>query len=102
MKKSIAYIFYFLWALISSGIISCKKFMEIPPPTSQLETPSVFSSGADATGALTAIYTLMESLTESYNMALNTGMLGDVLTNNSSNTYLVEYYTNSMQANNIN
>ncbi len=83
-------------------ILSCKKFVDIPPPTTELLTSNVFANQSAATAALTGIYTQMESLTESYNLANNNGMLADELTNYSTVNTFIEYYSNSLRATDIN
>jgi hypothetical protein len=73
----------------------CKKFVEIPPPTSQLVTASVFNNNASASSALTVIYAQMFGL-QSSTMALSTGLLGDELTSNASSGTNFQEYTNAM------
>ena len=91
IRRSI-WIFFVIFT-VSAG---CKKFVQIGPPTTQLATSSVFSSNAAATSAQIAIYIPMWN--ESYNMAAATGLLGDELTNYSTNVTPVQYYTNAMSA----
>jgi starch-binding outer membrane protein, SusD/RagB family len=86
----------FLTGLLTTA---CTKFLQIPPPQTQLVTASVFNNNEAATSALTNIYSQMMTNTESSTMAINLGLLSDELTNyyNSNATY-VQYYTNSMAA----
>lgn len=90
------------WAIVSSLIISslteCKKFVEIPPPQTQLVTASVFTNDASATSALTNIYTQMFNNSESYLISQANSLLSDELTNYSKVTYLTQYYMNAMVA----
>jgi starch-binding outer membrane protein, SusD/RagB family len=79
-------------------IASCKKFVEIPPPTTELVTSSVLNNAATATGAQTVIYSQMVANKESLLMAFYTGLLGDELTNYSTNPPYVEFYKNAMTA----
>src|SRR5579859_119805 len=85
-----------LFFLIVACTIGCKKFVQIGPPTTQLATASVFSSGAAATAAQIAIYVKM--FNESWNMAQAGGLLSDELTNYSTATTQLQYYANAMTA----
>ena len=79
--------------------MGCKKFVEIPPPVTQLGAPSVFSNSAAATAALTAIYSEMQN--ESFNMSSSCGLLSDELTNYSTSSITnIQKYTNSLKASN--
>jgi hypothetical protein len=86
-----------LISVLIIGVTSCKKFVQISPPTTELVTANVFSDNASATAAQIAIYSKMVG-SESANMALLTGLLGDELTNYSSNVEYVQFYTNAMTA----
>ncbi len=77
---------------------SCKKFIEIPPPTTQLITSTVFSNDAAATSAMLAIYKLMVSNGESLNMSKNNGLVADELTNYSSSPFSLGPYRNALNA----
>jgi hypothetical protein len=77
------------------GLNACKKFVQIPLPTSQLVTATVFSDNITATAAQLAIYTKMSG--ESYKMAASCGLLSDELKNYSANALSLQYYTNSLQ-----
>jgi hypothetical protein len=79
-------------------LFGCKKFVEIPPPVTQLVTASVFNNSTTATSAQTSIYTQMASNAESYWLALYSGLLADELTNYSTATNMEDYYTNAMNA----
>lgn len=83
-----------LFALISS----CKKFVEIAPPQTQLVTASVFNNSASATAALTNIYTQMYRNVESYYISQANGLLSDELTNFSTVLPQTHYYMNAMVA----
>jgi hypothetical protein len=76
----------------------CKKFVEIPPPVTQLVTASVFNNSTTATSAQTTIYTQMATNGESYSLALYCGLLGDELTNYSTDINIEDYYANAMNA----
>lgn len=53
--------YYLLWTclLFSCCIISCKKFVQVPLPVTQLVAQSVYSSNSTAAAALTGIYQTM-------------------------------------------
>jgi hypothetical protein len=77
----------------------CKKFVQTDPPATQLVTASVFNNNATATAAQIGIYIQMASNNESSNMEIRTGLLGDELTNYTSNTNAYyAFYTNAMTA----
>jgi hypothetical protein len=52
----------FIAILLLSSAISCKKFIDVDPPLTQLLTPDVFNNDNTATAALTSIYAQMSSL----------------------------------------
>lgn len=97
-KKASAFRVLFLTILVMGVFGSCKKFVEIPPPTSQLVTASVFNNNAAASSALTVIYAKMFSNEESVSMEESTGWLGDELTGYATNGLDFEEYTNAMVA----
>lgn len=80
---------------------SCKKFISTSPPSNILSTQSVFNDVATATSAQTYIYTQMEKNTESYNLSMLTGLLGDELKTWSTSSELIQHYTNSMTPENV-
>ena len=86
--------------LIIPIINSCKKYLEIPPPTTQLVTDSVFNNGASATSAQLAIYAMMVNDDESSSISYENGLLSDELTNYNTNPNYLSYYINAMAANN--
>ena len=87
-----------LFLLSFSLLVSCKKFVEIPPPSTELLSSGVFVNQSAATAAQTQIYTTMESLSESYNAAAQEGLLADELTNYSTDIPFREFYSNSMKS----
>ncbi len=91
-------LFLFIFLLLA---FSCKKFVEIPPPTTEILASNVFVNQDAATAAQTAIYTGMATKQESYSIANQNGMLADELTNYSSAVTYKEFYTNSMAAKDI-
>jgi hypothetical protein len=82
--------------------ISCKKFVEIGPPTTQIVTADVLSNSNTVTSALTAIYTQMFNNNESWYMAQDQGLLADELKSYSTAQDQLQFYTNSMSAINNN
>jgi len=77
---------------------SCKKFVQIPPPNTEIVSASVFNNSNTVTSALTAIYSGMYNNGESYNIADNQGFLADELTNYSTQQAQLQFYTNSLSA----
>jgi hypothetical protein len=87
-------------AIILSAInfTQCKKFVEIDAPTTQLVAASVFDNNSSATAAQTVIYSQMANRAESFSLEFNTGLLGDELTNYSTNPTNIQFYTDDMTA----
>ena len=77
---------------------SCRKFLDIPPPVTQLVTASVFNDGPTATAAQLTIYTQMWGNAESFNMAVDLGLYSDELQNYSATPNNLALYTNSLLA----
>ena len=82
-------------------ISSCKKFVDIDPPPTQLVTATVFNNNEAATSAMTGIYSQMYLNTESYHLSQNTGLLSDELIAHSNLPSQRQFYTNSMVASSI-
>jgi len=78
------------------SLASCKKFVEIPPPNTQLVTTSVFANNATATSAQIAIYAQMWGNAESYSLAVNMGLYSDELQNYSTGSGQIQLYSNSL------
>lgn len=82
---------------------SCKKFVEIPPPTNSLTENAVYSTDATAIATLTGIYSRMSvssAFTGNSSISLFTGLSADELTlygGVASSTYL-SYYKNQLSA----
>lgn len=87
----ISQLFLVLLILLS---FSCKKFVEIDPPISQLVTTTVFTNNGSATSALLSIYQQMYTNTSIYNIIEQTGLVGDELTN--YNAAHLQLYTNTL------
>lgn len=77
MKK----ILNFSILIFSLGIVSCKKFLDIKPPTTELTGITVFSNNATAIAAQTSIYSQMENDGFIYNIIRQTGLSSDEFVN---------------------
>ena len=78
--------------------ISCKKFVQVNPPDTELVTTDVFNNMSTATSAVTAIYALMFNNAESWNTAQCQGLLADELTNYSTILGQRQLYINALEA----
>ena len=87
--------------LVALPMVSCKKFVEVSPPSTSIVTGNVFNSDANATSALTGIYTQMENSSDLVSLSMATGLLADELTNYSTYHLNIEYYTNTMEAQDV-
>lgn len=74
--------FFLAFSILLSALCleSCKKFVEIPSPPTQVLTTAVFGASANATSAMLNVYAQMYNQ-DGYNLDLATGLLGDELTN---------------------
>lgn len=91
-------IFFILIALIVFST-SCKKFVEIDPPSTQIQTNEIFSNDQTALSALTGLYTQMIStsmILSNGGVSLYTGLTSDELYNTSSSSDLDTYKNNSI------
>jgi starch-binding outer membrane protein, SusD/RagB family len=79
---------------------SCKKFVEVPPPYTQLSSANVFSDDATATAAMFAIFSQLGSDAVTYNLSLYPGLSADEFTNYSSDQPNIQLYDNSITADN--
>src|ERR1700729_1510713 len=92
-KKGIA-----IWGVVFFTIGGCKKFVQTPPPVTQLVTTSVFDNSLTATAAQTNIYLQMANSGQSWSMSQYSGQLADELISYSTVTAEKQFYTNSMSA----
>lgn len=87
------------------ALISCKKFLEIPPPVDQEISSAVFSDDESATTAINGLYSLMMvqnfSLTNS-GMTLYPGLTADELYNTSPDGNIDPFTNNVINTNNSN
>jgi len=97
----------FLTIVIFCLFTSCKKFVEIGPPATQLVSATVFTTDVTATAAITGIYSTMVSSSGNFtsgsqSIASLTGMTGDEFINYVNTTVVGEFYTNSLDPTNAN
>ncbi len=82
---------------------ACKKFLQVPPPQTELVNTSVYNNPSTATAAVLGIYEkMMESAAVFSNggITLYTGLSGDELGTPSSNTVYNEFYFNQVTPSN--
>jgi len=99
--------FIFLMAAgIAFGISSCKKLVEVPPPTDAIAENNVYTNDATAISVLTALYSSMNvkdinPVQGTGSIALYTGMSSDEFTLYSGITdqTSLAYYQNALQVN---
>src|ERR1700743_2530356 len=79
---------------------SCKKFVQLPPPSTKLVAGNVFTNTATATSALTSIYIQLwnSEFNSAANLSLNFGLQADELQNYSTTQQEVSLYTNALNA----
>jgi starch-binding outer membrane protein, SusD/RagB family len=104
--KSILYTIYkrlaIVFLLLASLATGCKKFVEIPPPSTELVTTNVFNNNSSATGALLNIYVQMVTGDESLTASEDNGLLADELTDYTGEAPRKEFYINAMNSTDIN
>src|ERR1700749_5037792 len=86
-------IFFFPLMLLMA---SCKKFVEIEPPTTSLLTTNVFEKNSTATAAQLSIYAQMQPYPQYINQPA--GLSSDEFKNYSSILTTINLYTNSLNA----
>jgi starch-binding outer membrane protein, SusD/RagB family len=79
--------------------VSCKKFVEIPPPQNQLTNQSTFSTDAGANAAQLAIFQNMAS-SRNTNFKVYTSLSSDEMLNYSTNNRYIQLSTNALTADN--
>ncbi|SDF12776.1 RagB/SusD domain-containing protein [Mucilaginibacter pineti] len=107
MKKKLNTIKHILFTLsglaLFSGLVSCKKFVDISAPQTRLVQDNVYAVDATAAGVLTGIYTglnLGSPATGQSGISLRAGLSSDELTyqQQSFNTQLEGFYLNALNA----
>jgi len=97
-----------LLIIISSTIVcftSCKKFVEVSPPTTSVNGPIVFASDKTATAVLNGVYVQLSSTSypgfQTSTTALWLGLSSDELTlwNGVDNVIQKSYYENNLSSN---
>jgi hypothetical protein len=94
---------FYLGVIILIGATSCKKFVQISPPTTEIAATTVFSSNASAAAAMSGIYGNMMSngtsnlSSGSGSISLQEGLAADELTDySSSNPTLTQFYVDAL------
>lgn len=75
---------------------SCKKYLEIGEPQTQLSRSALFDNDGTATGAQLAIYAQMETQGILYNLMVNTGLSADELKLNISAPVYLDVANNNL------
>ncbi len=82
--------------------ISCKKFIDVDPPSTQLVTETVFKTDQAATAAQLSIYARMEGESTLYQQILYLGLSADEFTNYSTNNFNIDLANNNLSSDNAN
>jgi len=90
-----------LLIIIAIILSSCKKFVQIPPPKSQIENTTVFSNDATAISAIRGIYSDMITTSgfisgDPSSLTFLAGFSSDELINYTNPSDNQEFYTNSL------
>lgn len=92
------------WVLLGLTMIitiGCKKFLEVPPPKTELVTSNTFSSPLTANGVALGIYSRMvNELGFPYRISQLTGLAGDELQNYSTVPNILTFYGNNVNSQN--
>ncbi|HET6253305.1 MAG TPA: RagB/SusD family nutrient uptake outer membrane protein [Puia sp.] len=94
---------FYLGIIFLLGTISCKKFVQINPPTTEITATTVFSNNASAAAAMSGIYgNMMSNGTTNLSsgvgsVSLQEGLAADELTDySSSNPTLTQFYVDAL------
>src|SRR5688572_14909534 len=95
-------IFLYTNILLIVFLFSCKKFLEVESPRTQLIGATVFDNNATATSAILGIYSTMmhDHYLASINATFYTGLSADELVNYSNSSRLGEFYNNAVTTGN--
>jgi len=85
--------------ILITTLAGCKKFLEIPPPTYQQVTTSVFEDNTSANSAIIAVYTQM-TYGQSYQWCLFPALLADDLNSYSTDPMLLQFFENNISPDN--
>jgi len=93
------------WLIIASVLfsVSCKKFVDIPPPKTQAVSASVFASDATATSAVVGLYDQITTYNQTFlngAVTVYAGLSADELNNLSANEDFDAFRTNAVPADN--
>jgi hypothetical protein len=98
-KKNVMLLSFFVLASLLTGMASCKKSLDIGPPTTLLATANVYTSNTAAEGVISGLYAMMANTGNMYNgqssVAIQQGLAADELV---SFTVGDQFYTNSLNA----
>ena len=81
---------------LSLIVCSCKKFVDVGAPQTQLQGESIFQNDATAHATQLAIYAAMESDLTGYHLVLYSGLSADELINYSSATNYIDLAANNL------
>ncbi len=91
--------------LVSTGLVSCRKFIQVDPPITQLVSATVFTSDISASAAVTAIYINTISTINglaSGGLTLYAGLSADEFVNYSTSSDQAQFYKNTLTSANSN
>src|ERR1700738_3637007 len=97
MNNQYKFLPYALLSIFSFS--SCKKFISISSPKTQLVTASVFSNNLTANAAQLAIYSQMAN-GGSYDISLNAGLSADEFVNYFTQSDYIQFYSNGLNPTN--
>lgn len=97
--KKIKYIGCAFLLAVLYGITSCKKLVDVDPPTNALVTTSVFSNDATAITAQFAVYANLDAQVLK-SLDVFTGLSSDEFTNYSTTQFNIDTYANNLNAQN--
>lgn len=90
----------FLYIAVVISITSCKKFVDINPPTTQLVSQTVFAKDQTAIAAQLAIYARMEGDGLIYQQIIYPGLSADEFSNYSTGIFSIDLATNNLTSEN--
>lgn len=98
------FLFYFIYCIILTPSIGCKKLVEINTPTTSISGQNVYSNDRTATAVITGLYSRISSTSitgsDLTSIGLLTGLASDELTlySGTFDTRLIMYYQNNLNA----
>jgi starch-binding outer membrane protein, SusD/RagB family len=102
MKKILPSLWFFLFF---TSFLSCKKFVEIGPPPTELVSQNVFINDASATGAMLGTYSAMMASIgfasgDAYSITQDAGLSADEFINYNTDPNQEAFYRNNLTASN--